>query len=201
MKISYPSYRSSKERRDQRDKYALRVPKKWVDPFPTVHGTLPEKMVYAELSFRGIQFYFLNDFRYTIPEIDFSQEYQTDFVIPDLKLIIEVQGAYWHSKPGTIEADAFKFAVYQITGWRTLAWWDFDILANLPLLFAADPQLAAASRYNGSYQPAELTPVSRKKQDTSQGIRTLNYKRGLRSLYKKDPVMIKKKYKSKGLFS
>ena len=74
----------------------------WIDPFPVGFGTLPEKLVYAELTRRNIPFYYLNDIRAQIPEIEFDQWYQADFVIPSLKIIIEVQGAYWHSKPAAI---------------------------------------------------------------------------------------------------
>lgn len=150
----------------------------WVDPFPDVHGTVPEKMVYAELTRRNIPFLFLNDIRFQIPEIDFDKWYQADFVIPSLKIIIEVQGAYWHSKPEALEADAFKLAVYESTGWKALAWWDFDILARLQDLFAESPELLAATNVTPMYgRSAELPVQRRTKVDTSKGIRTLNQKR------------------------
>lgn len=171
--------------------------KKFIDPFPHVHGTLPEKMVYAELSRRRIPFLFLNDIRFQIPEIEFDKEFQADFVIPSLNLIIEVQGAYWHSMAKTIEADAFKFAIYQSKGYRVLAWWDYDIIGNLGDLFAADPALIAASRSDGNSATSELPVQSRKKQDTSKGIRTLNAKRGLRMQYKKKAARIKTTYRVK----
>lgn len=164
----------------------------WFDPFPWVHGTLPEKMVYAELSRRGIKFLFLNDIDFSIPEIDFNKQYQADFVLPDHKLIIEVQGAYWHSMEKTIEADAFKFAVYEISGYKVLAWWDYEIIARLQELIAAEPILAG---YNPTYGTgsSELAVQSRKKQDTSKGIRTMNRKRGERSAWKRDAATIKTK--------
>lgn len=150
----------------------------FVDPFPGIHGTLPEKMVYAELSRRNIPFLFLNDIRFQIPEIDFDKWYQADFVLPDLKIIIEVQGAYWHSKPKTIDEDAYKFAIYQTTGWKALAWWDYDILSRLQELFIETPELLAASRYDPhSGRSGELPVQRRTKVDTSKGIRTLNERR------------------------
>lgn len=149
----------------------------WIDPFPEMHGTVPEKMVYAELTRMGIPFLFLNDIRFQIPEIDFDQWYQADFVIPSLKLIIEVQGAYWHSKPATIDADAYKFAIYQTTGYKALAWWDFDIIAGVHDLFLAEPLLAGAMRPGLMSRSTELPVQRRTKVDTSKGIRTLNMKR------------------------
>lgn len=164
----------------------------WVDPFPWVHGTLPEKMVYAELSRRKIPFLFLNDVRFQIPEIEFDKTYQADFVIPSLRIIIEVQGSYWHSMEKTIESDAFKFAIYELGGYRVLSWWDYDIYERLPELVAAEPSLAAYAPVSYDGSSAELPVVARTKVDTSQGIRTLNRKRAERHLYKKPPARQKK---------
>lgn len=177
---------STKERADRASRQRIRK-RAWIDPFPNVHGTLPEKMVYAELSRRRIPFLFLNDIRFAIPEIDFDKQYQADFVIEHLKIIIEVQGAYWHSMQKTIDSDAFKFAVYEISGYTVLAWWDYDIFDRLQELFAETPAL-------GGYPPtrelgsSEQAVVSRVKQDTSKGIRTLNRKRGQRLAYRRDAV-------------
>lgn len=194
--------RSTKDLLKKDGRLRVRINKNWIDPFPTVHGTLPEKIVYAELSRRNIPFLFLNDMHFVFPEIDFDKEYQADFVIPSLRLIIEVQGAFWHSKPGTIESDAFKFAVYETGGYRVLAWWDFDIISNIHALFGADPQLSAASAPNSNTKSAELPVQKRTKVDTSKGIRTLNKKRSTRLSYRKPSVIIKtKKQKTYGSFS
>lgn len=149
----------------------------WIDPFPEVHGTVPEKMVYAELTRMGIPFLFLNDLHAQIPEIDFDKWYQADFIIPSLKLIIEVQGAYWHSKPKTVEEDAYKFAIYQTVGYKALAWWDFDIIASVTDLFLSEPLLVSAMRPQGMSKSGELPVERRTKVDTSKGIRTLNMRR------------------------
>lgn len=150
----------------------------WVDPFPLGFGTLPEKLVYAELTRRNIPFLYLNDIRAQIPEIDFDQWYQADFIIPSLKIIIEVQGAFWHSKPATIDADAYKFAIYQTIGWKPLAWWDYDIESRLQDLFFESPELTAASSFAPTYGRSSELPVERRtKTDTSKGIRTLNERR------------------------
>lgn len=163
----------------------------WIDPFPWVHGTLPEKMVYAELSRRGIPFLFLNDFRYVIPEIDFDKWYQHDFVIREQKIIIEVQGSYWHSKPETIEADAFKFAVAQTQGWTVLAWWDFDILENIHVLFEKEPKLRGYKPISQGLVNKEQPVEKRTLIDSSKGIRTLNRRRAARKAYKKPAVRLR----------
>lgn len=181
--------RTTEERAKQAGRVRQRVYTQWHDPYPNVHGTLPEKMVYAALSARRIPFLFLNDLNFKIPEIDFDKSFQADFVIPSLKLIIEVQGAYFHSMPKTQEADAFKFAIYEYAGYRPLAWWDFDIIRDVNALFAAEPAFAGLSALGtGS---SELPVQTRTKVDTSKGIRTLNRKRGQRLAYKKKPITSK----------
>lgn len=170
---------------------------KFVDPYPEIHGTLPEKMVYAELSRLGIPFLFLNDIHFVIPEIQFDKWYQADFVIPSLKLIIEVNGAHWHSMEKTIESDAFKYAIYETAGYRVLAWWDYDIIERLHDLVFAEPQLLSAANFSARYgKSTELAVQRRTKVDTSKGIRTLNQKRRRQP----SPKISKRKLK-KGLMS
>lgn len=186
----------SKVQKENRLKqYSVRGGKKWIDPYPQIHGTYPEKIVYAELSARGIPFYFLNQFATSIPELNIFKEYQADFWLPNQKIIIEVQGFFWHTKPGAIESDAFKFAMYEAMGYKPLAWWDFDIIANVHKLFLDEPLLAGFQRKSQQLS-AELTPIKRTKIDTSKGIRTLNTKRALRNSYRKAPIRFGKRKKT-----
>lgn len=181
----------SSKKRERAKSYRPSLFNKFIDPFPLGFGTEPEKKVYEALSKRGIRFYYLNDLNINIPEIDLNQFFQADFILPDQRIIIEVQGAHWHSMPQTIESDALKFAYYEYTGWRALAWWDFDINNNINSLFLADPEL---SRYGAIHNvSSELTPMRRTKTDSSAGIRTLNRKRGQRMSYKKKPVTLKQR--------
>ena len=177
--------RSKKYREDRNDSYRVTRFSKFVDPFPFIHGTLPEKMVYASLSRYGIPFLFLNDIHFEIPELEFFKDYQADFVIPAAKVIIEVQGAYFHSMQKTVEADAFKFAIYQTAGYKVLAWWDYDIFDHLDMLITSEPALMALAVNQTTFVSRELNPIVRTKIDTSKGIRTLNAKRALRKQYKK----------------
>jgi hypothetical protein len=169
--------------------YRVRGLSGFIDRFPLGFGTLPEKIVYDALSRRNIPFYYLNDIELTVPEINFDQFFQADFILPTLRIIIEVQGARWHSMDKTIESDAFKFALYQQDGWRPLAWWDFDIEADINRLFMIDPVLSQYAQGNSG--SSELTPMRRTKTDTSKGIRTLNQRRGSRLLYRKKAPGIK----------
>lgn len=166
---------SVKRRLETSDEYRKHNVYDWIDPFPEIHGTKPEKMVYAALTLAGIPFYFLNDISFSMPEIDFFKEYQADFMIPSVKVIIEVQGSYWHTKPAAIESDSYKMAVYESFGYKALAWWDYEIFTNLAGLLSSSGILLTAPRV--APQPGrstELTPIKRTKVDTSKGIRTMN---------------------------
>lgn len=169
---------------------------KWVDPFPEVHGTLPEKMVYAELSRLGIPFLFLNDISFAIPELELVKEYQVDFVFPSIKMIVEVQGAYFHSMQKTIEADAYKMAIYETTGWQVRAWWDYEIIAGVQQLVMNEPLLLSIITRPGSTLSSEMAVQKRTKVDTSQGIRTMNARR-----FKAKAVKVNKRKLRKGIFS
>lgn len=177
--------RSTQERVDRYSPSRIRK-QQWVDPFPSVQGTLPEKMVYAELSRRGIAFAFQNEVPFVIPEIDFSKDYRPDIIIPALKIIIEVQGSFWHSKPEAIDADAYKFAVYEMTGWRVLVWWDYDIMSRLLELFAEEPAFYYRTQAEG--YNAEFEYTKKINRDDSKGIVTMNRNRGLRQSYKKPSI-------------
>jgi G:T-mismatch repair DNA endonuclease (very short patch repair protein) len=113
----------------------------WIDPYPDVYGTKPEKMIYAELMRRGIVFQFTAQINTGIPDIEVNQWFKPDFIIPAYRMIIEVQGAYWHTKPDKIESDSLRFALMQMAGYRVIAWWDYDIESRLQELFSEVPEL------------------------------------------------------------
>jgi G:T-mismatch repair DNA endonuclease (very short patch repair protein) len=143
------------------------------DPFPDIEGTTPEKILYARLSLLRIPFEFQSKILVNIPELAILKDYRPDFVIPDLKLIIEVQGAYWHSKPAAVDEDAYKAALYQTMGYKVLAWWDFDIAYDIDALFASEPALYTLQGRGG-----RVIDLSRQViRDDTKGIRTLNQKR------------------------
>lgn len=169
---------TAKRRAESSRKQYVTGYKEWQDPFPEVHGTRPEKIVYAALTQAGIPFYFLNDISFSDPYIDFFKEYQADFIIPSVKIIIEVQGAYWHSKPEVMESDSYKLAVYESFGYTALTWWDYDIERDISALMASSSLLLSVAGSTPLFgKSSELTPMKRTKIDTSQGIRTLNSKK------------------------
>jgi G:T-mismatch repair DNA endonuclease (very short patch repair protein) len=167
----------------------------FVDPFPDIPGTLPEKILYAALVKRNIPFEFQESVRARIPEIKLDNTYRPDFILPDAKIIIEVQGAYWHSMPGRIDSDSFRAAVLQYLGYKVLFWWDYDILRNIDQLFLTEPIL---NRYPVHGAPL---PHHTKWHDDSKGIRTLNREHRKPISYKRPYVKIGRRKKSKTSFN
>jgi len=146
--------------------------REWIDPYPTIMGTRPEKMVYAQLMYRGINFYFQSMVLVNLPLLQISKEYRPDFVLPDQKIIIEVQGVYFHSKPESIESDAYKQALYNLMGYTVLAWWDYEIEANIIDLFIKEPLLAQVTGRGG-----RIVTANDKSIDDLKGLRTTNRRR------------------------
>lgn len=160
----------------------------FVDPFPNIDGTIPEKIVYRELSHRSVPFAFQNEVTFNIPEIDLVKDYRPDIVLPTLRIIIEVQGSYWHSTDQAIQDDAFKDSIYEMCGWRVLNWWDYDILSGVGELFAHDPVLSVYNydtTHTGSTEYVYQTKIVR---DDAVGILTNNHKTMLKYAWKRPAV-------------
>jgi G:T-mismatch repair DNA endonuclease (very short patch repair protein) len=112
----------------------------WIDPFPEILGTKPEKMVFAELYRRQVPF----SFQVVLPDFPFTEDvenYRVDFLVESTKIVIEVNGDYWHSMPGMFEADSLRQAILEYAGYKVCVWWESDILFRLQELFAAEPLL------------------------------------------------------------
>ena len=96
--------------------YTDPAPPEFIDYWASVPATYPEKLVFAELARRGVSFYF----SYLFGDIPFTpdkeERYRPDFILPDYKVIIEVAGAYWHTRPGMWEYDIVKLGLYEAAG-------------------------------------------------------------------------------------
>lgn len=144
------------------------------DPNFHIPGTKPEKIVYDELVSRGIPFRF-QDYVHIYIKHFINKWYRPDFILPYDKIIIEVQGGFWHAKPATIKKDAYKIALYKLEGWKVLVWWDYEIENGVDNLFARD--LNKTKRKVPSASAAWGRKHGRKRRDDSAGIKTLNRKR------------------------
>lgn len=101
----------------------------WIDPNWFLLGSEPEKMVMAELQKRGVFFIFRaqrNDLGGFV-----DPTWEADFLLPQHKIWLEVQGSYFHSLPGQIEKDSYRYAAIQMAGWKPHFLWEFDIRNRL----------------------------------------------------------------------
>jgi len=151
-------------------KHRLSAYKQWIDPYPGIPGTKPEKIVYAEMMNRGIPFQFQEYIHFNLPLLDTSEWFRADFSVPVAKVILNVHGTYWHTQPAQVDKDALTQAFAELSGWRVVTWWDFEIEADVVKLFDADPYLRNWPK---------LPPVPHRAawHDDSAGIRTINASR------------------------
>lgn len=108
-----------RRRRQHRTKFRLHKPR-WIDPFPHIPGTEPEKRFFSALVDQRIFFIFQGQ----IPELTSGlmaqleiPGYKPDFVIPEYKVIIDPFSPFHHSLPGAVERDARKVMLYTAFGY------------------------------------------------------------------------------------
>ena len=97
-------------------------------------GTLPELMVMQWLYEHGIYFESqrvidLVELRKTwVLPPELGNSIRPDIWLPGLKIVLEIQGWYWHSTPEAVRHDALKRAIYeQIFGYTCYQLWDVPI--------------------------------------------------------------------------
>lgn len=156
--------------------------RKWVDPYPDIPGTEPEKMVYAQMIVRGIPFQFQEYLQFFLPDLGVNQFFRADFSVPEAKLVINVNGLFWHSKQTAIDHDAVIAAYAEMAGYRVITWWDFEIYSDVVKLFDVDPYLSA-------YRHLAPVPHRSAYHKDSAGIKTLNKRRaGRNRITDKQPI-------------
>lgn len=135
--------------------WRLHKPVGFIDPFPWIPGTLPEKMVFAELAKRNIPFVFQADwFTEVTSKLDPEKRFAMlsikgivpDILLPLYKTVVEVQGEYWHSSPEAIRHDQAKFTVYRAYGYTVIPMWEGDILANVAAQVDRIPGVSSGPR-------------------------------------------------------
>jgi hypothetical protein len=124
-----------KERRQRLSKGTLfsyeAVPPPWfIDYWADLPATIPEKLLFAELVRRQITFYFsyyFGDMPFTKGEVE---HYRPDFLLPDFRIIIEVAGVYWHTRPGMWEYDATRIGLFEAAGYKVYIFTDYEVMAD-----------------------------------------------------------------------
>ena len=109
-------------------RYRLHKPH-WVDPFPSIPGTEPEKRIFAALVELGIFFTFQGQ----IPELVRGlfvtlavPGYKPDFILQEYKIIIDPFSPYHHSLPEAVERDERKIKLYTALGYKVYHPWAED---------------------------------------------------------------------------
>ena len=157
-------------RRNRYDrKFRLHVPP-WVDPYPNIPGTEPEKRTFAALIQMGIFF----TFQAQLPESKkglfvqlLDPGFKPDFVLPEYRAIIDPFSPYHHSLPEAVFRDSRKDATYRALGysfWHPWAEADglfiFDQVASPVYKQGAQPALTG--QYQGALAMLGAIPVLQK---------------------------------------
>jgi len=136
--------RHPEDRKRQEGHRTLRVPvARWSDPFLGMQGSSIEKMVMVEMARRGIYFQHSTTQNFVGHGVD--PAWKADFLSPQYKIWMEIQGAYFHTLPGAVERDALRFAIVQAAGWRPIFWWEDDIRTRLIEIADAVPEFYRVS--------------------------------------------------------
>lgn len=124
---------------------------RWVDPYFFIQGSSIEKMVLAELVRRGIYFQHTPQtnplpWQQWMFQDQNPRKWEPDFLFPQYRIWLEIQGAYFHTLPGQVETDALRFAYIESVGWKPIAWWEDDIRTRLQDLFNSVPEFYNVNR-------------------------------------------------------
>lgn len=130
-------------------------------------------MVLAEFVRRGI--YFIHTPQYNSLGGMVDPTWEPDFLLPQYHIWIEIQGAYFHTLPGAVEHDAFRFAVIEAAGWKPIFWWEDDIRTRLIEIMDAVPEFyTVKSALQTGWEYSTTTPSKTKKAEDWWSISTGN---------------------------
>ena len=117
----------------------------FIDYWTDIPATIPEKMVFAELVRRQINFkfsWFLGD----VPGTEKRERYRPDFILMDYRVIIEVFGLYWHTRPGMAEYDTVRAMKLTTMGYKVYAVTDYDLIGlGAAAVMDRIPEVASAA--------------------------------------------------------
>lgn len=153
-----------RKRRQNVTGFRLHKPK-WVDPYPQVPGTVPEKMIFEALVKSHVFFIFQGQ----VPELEHGvyvtmaiPGYKPDFIIPQYKVIIDPFSEFHHTLPGAVARDIRKIGLYTALGYSYYHPWSeevvrrggYAILSEIPELHGRvkrelTPKQKALARFPG----------------------------------------------------
>lgn len=112
--------RQRRRRRSGRGRFIVRKAP-WVDPFPHIPGTEPEKRIFAALWDRKIFFIFQGQVAELEKGLFVTAKkpyFKPDFVLPEYKVIIDPFSPFHHSLEEAVARDSEKIAMYTALGYR-----------------------------------------------------------------------------------
>lgn len=125
------SGRLTRRRRRRRRLTKWRLHKtQWIDPYPWIPGTEPEKRIFAELIKRGLYFVFqdtLEEWKLGITAGAQVPSFVPDFVLPQYRVILDPFGDYHHTLPDSVERDIRKAEEYAVLGYRFYHPWASEV--------------------------------------------------------------------------
>lgn len=163
--------KTRRERRQTPGKIRLRKPQ-WVDPYPLVEGTEPEKRVFEML--HRLHIYFI--FQGNIPEFEKGSpmfflnkpNYKPDFVLPEYRIIIDPFSPFHHSLKEQAARDAIKIPTFGIAGYGYYHPW-----AIAPGLWDWDQYRAKVNPKLNSYRVDRSMGNLRGRMDTAKMIASI----------------------------
>lgn len=118
-----------RKRRENPVKFKLHKPE-WIDPFPWVPGTEPEKRIFAELVRRRIYFIFQGDWPIAdrnVSALAQARFFKPDIIVPEYKVVFDPFSPFHHSKPEAIRSDYWKSVEYAGKGYEFVHPWSDDV--------------------------------------------------------------------------
>ena len=150
----------------------------WVDPYPSIPGTEPEKRIFAALIQLGIYFTYqgqIREFQRGLYVTLHIPGYKPDFILEEYKIIIDPFSPYHHSLPGAIERDAYKVALYNQMGYHYYHPWaeaDGLFIYSQPAynVWKQGKQPAMNGRYQGALATLLAIPALTKPPEFSKRL-------------------------------
>jgi hypothetical protein len=144
-----------RKRRAAPGKFRLRATD-WVDPYPFIEGTNPEKRIFAALVQRGQYFVYHGGSPDKAHQIlPGEQDHDVDFRLPEWRVIIDPFDPYGHSQPSSVIRDSRKRALFAAAGYVSYYAW---VIA--PGVFVLDENRPSVATYkHGHYKGIHKTPA------------------------------------------
>ncbi len=163
-----------------RYQYKITPPPDLIDYWGHIPATIPEKFIFAELIRRGVSFAFSNVFGDMPFTADKEERYRPDFLLMDYRIIIEVAGIYWHTRPGMYEYDTVRAQLFIASGYQVYIFTDLEILDDVVATLDKIPEIRVPGIRGGK---------------VLIGDRPINPSASIAARQKRYPKVIKKKYK------